>query len=70
MRCRPLTTVRKLISMLKEMPGDAIVVWKDHDQNADECNGYADFVREAEPELVAELEKRHGRKLKVVTLSN
>jgi hypothetical protein len=62
-------TVQKLIFWLRKMPPQAIVVWRDHDMNVDEINGYVTFVREAEPELEAELERRHGRKLGVVTLS-
>jgi hypothetical protein len=61
-------TVRRLVTALKKMPQDALVVFHDHDQNADEFNSYVGSVHESEPELIAELEKRHGRKIKCVTL--
>lgn len=36
-------TVKRLISQLRKMPPDAVVVWQDHDHSANEFNN---FVRE------------------------
>ena len=45
-------TVKQLIEKLKKFDQNALVAWKDHDQSADEINGYVGYVSEAEDELL------------------
>ncbi|MEQ9844578.1 hypothetical protein [Pectobacterium brasiliense] len=37
-------TVRQLIKELKKMPPDAVLVWRDHDQDEDEFNNFVGNV--------------------------
>lgn len=46
-------TVKQLIAKLRKLDPNALVVWRDHDQSVDECNGYVNRVKEAEDELLA-----------------
>ena len=41
-----MLTVAKLIKKLKKLDQSALVVWRDHDQSADEINGFASNVEE------------------------
>ncbi|HDR2537627.1 TPA: hypothetical protein QCI11_002956 [Enterobacter ludwigii] len=37
-------TVRQLISKLRKMPPEAVVVWQDHDQSECEYNDFVGYV--------------------------
>ncbi len=53
-------TVRMLVSKLKKMPPSAHVVWRDHDQNEGEMNGFLRCVEEAPDALYETQGKVNG----------
>lgn len=54
-----ILTVKKLITQLRKMPPDALVVWKDHDNSPDEFNNYVRFVSDVTDDLSTDPDVRY-----------
>lgn len=39
-------TVKQLIAKLRRMPPDAVVIWKDHDNDPEDFNDFVRFVED------------------------
>lgn len=51
-------TVKELISKLRKMPSDAVVVLQDMDQSEDEISGYANTVSDITEYVSTDPERR------------